>query len=66
MASRSRSKKWTEDVGFYEWLVAKSYATKRSKDGSVEVKSFLTLGMVLYMHEAYLAGQNSGCPQQAD
>ena len=55
--SRSKVPKWTEDVGFYEWLCSMNYAQRL--EGSIEVRSFLTLGMVLYMHEAYRAGMEN-------
>ena len=64
--SRARSKKkslskvpkWTEDVGFYEWLCSVNYAQRI--EGSIEVRPFLSLGVVLYMHEAYRAGIENG------
>ena len=60
--SLSKVPKWTEDVGFYEWLCSVNYAQRI--EGSIEVRSFLSLGMVLYMHEAYRAGlKNKETPE---
>jgi len=46
--------KWQEDVPFIDWLISKNYA--EIKDGKVQPHT--SLGLVLYMHEAYRAGLN--------
>lgn len=52
--STSHSKRWQDDSAFVGWLVQQNYA---QINGSIEVKPFLTLGMLLYMHEAYQEGK---------
>ena len=47
-------KKWQDDRPFCDWLVGMRYAQR--VDDSLEVRPFLTLGMVLYMHEAWRGG----------
>ena len=53
---KSRSK-WTENAAFCEWLCAVQYAQR--VDGSLEVRPFLSLGVVLYLHEAFEAGRQA-------
>jgi bacillopeptidase F (M6 metalloprotease family) len=53
--------KWQYDKPFVKWLVEQQYA--ESKDGKIVPHT--SLGLVLYMHEAYRAGfenrkQNNG------
>ena len=44
--------KWQYDKSFTDWLISKNYA--EIKDGKVQPHT--TLGLVLYMYEAYRAG----------
>ena len=49
---QAESIKWQYDKPFVEWLLKQKYAER--KDGKVVPHT--TLGLVLYMHEAYRAG----------
>ena len=44
--------KWQYDKPFIDWLISKDYAGMKDE----KVQPYLTLGLVLYMHEAYRAG----------
>mgnify|MGYP001223783605 CR=1 FL=1 len=49
--------KWQDDSVFVDWLLEAKYAVR--KDG--KVVSYLGLGLILYMYEAFQLGK-----QQAD
>jgi len=46
--------KWQEDTAFVDWLVQMNYA--RTKEG--KIKPITSLGLVLYMYEAWSAGKD--------
>ena len=47
---------WKSDKAFVDWLLSTGYAVDSDKG----VKPFLTLGVILYMFEAYGEGFNVG------
>jgi len=45
--------KWQDDEAFVQWLLEQQYAEKRDD----KLHSFLSGGVVLYMHEAWSTGK---------
>lgn len=45
--------KWQNDEGFVEWLYLMEYAVKTDKGP----KPYMSIGVVIYMHEAWTAGR---------
>ena len=68
MMNRSPSKplRWQDDRAFVAWLVSQQYAGQIGLIEGLEVKPYMTLGTMLYLHEAWLAGIQNGKTRQAD
>ena len=47
---------WKSDKAFVDWLLSTGYVIDSEKG----IKPFLTLGVILYMFEAYVEGFNIG------
>ena len=52
---RPQPKRWQDDAGFVTWLLDVQYA----EEAENKVKPFVSLGMVLYMYEAYSKGKEN-------
>jgi hypothetical protein len=52
---RQQPKRWQDDSGFVNWLLDVRYA----EEAENKIKPFVSLGMVLYMYEAYSKGKEN-------
>ena len=59
-------KRWQNDQRFVQWLLSKQYAQMADKRGGLEVQTYLTLGTMLYLYEAWAAGVEYGKTRQAN
>ena len=53
---KNETNKWQDDEHFMEWMFDMKYAKQEDKGP----KLFVSLGCVLYMHEAFCHGFNVG------